>query len=159
MPTRRATSTARPVSSAASRSAASSTVSPTSTKPPGSAHLPSNGSPARRISTTPLSAGITTSTMSLGVSGPATCAPPLSCLCSIVLPAARAAQRLAPPKEGILIRREDPVRQRQGGAYAPRTEPQLLRQRGGGGYLLRRPPLRLPRVHRHLPRRAGLLRP
>src|SRR5215218_6252222 len=68
---RREISTARPVSSAASRTAASCTVSPTSTKPPGSAHCPPNGSLPRRIKTTPSSAGMTTSTISFGVSGPA----------------------------------------------------------------------------------------
>src|SRR5215208_4900741 len=49
----------------------SCTVSPTSTKPPGSAHCPSKGSLPRRIKTTPASEGITTSTISFGVSGPA----------------------------------------------------------------------------------------
>src|SRR5918994_2232712 len=68
---RRESSTARPVSSAASRTAASWTVSPTSTKPPGSPHSPSKGSLPRRIKTPPASDGITTSTISLGVSGPA----------------------------------------------------------------------------------------
>src|ERR687898_1989878 len=155
---RRATSTARPVSSAASRSAASSTVSPTSTKPPGSAHFPAKGSLARRIRPTPRSPGITTSTISLGVSGPATSVPPVSLLRPIVLPAARAAQRL-PERRYALRGREAPVHQRPGGADAPRAEPQLLREGGGGGDLLRRPSLRLPGVHHHLPRRPCLLRP
>src|SRR5215216_6279879 len=77
---RREISTARPVSSAASRTAASCTVSPTSTKPPGSAHCPSKGSLPRRIKTTPASEGITTSTISFGVSGPAKVPTSFSCV-------------------------------------------------------------------------------
>src|SRR5918997_2925078 len=103
---RRATSTARPVSSAASRAAAASTVSPSSTKPPGSAHCPTNGSVPRRIRTTPLSEGITTSTISFGVSGPATSVPPVSDLRSILLPSARPTQSPPhpSPRKGYALR-------------------------------------------------------
>ncbi|CAA9449932.1 MAG: hypothetical protein AVDCRST_MAG58-895, partial [uncultured Rubrobacteraceae bacterium] len=53
---------------------------------------------------------------------------------------------------------EDTLHQRPGGVYAVRPEPDLVCQGRRGGYLLRGPALRLPRVHRHLPRRPGLLR-